>query len=104
MFQDPRNIFQNDLSMFGAVPNVPVQYAKLNFILSSITFTSSLIYRIRRNNRTCLNKRTPLPMRKVKKKKKKKKKSFFAKFNPRVSVRVKFNPNPMVRFVFFLKG
>ena len=58
-------------------------------------------YRIRRNNRTCLNKRTPLPMRKVKKKKKKK--VFFAKFNPRVSVRVKFNPNPnpMVRFLFF---
>ena len=57
-------------------------------------------YRIRRNNRTCLNKRTPLPMRKVKKKK------FFAKFNPRVSVRVKFNPNPnpMVRFFFFFKG
>ena len=24
-----------------------------------------LDYRIRRNNRTCLNKRTPLPMRKV---------------------------------------
>ena len=31
------------------------------------------VYRIRRNNRTCLNKRTPLPMRKVIKKKKKKK-------------------------------
>ena len=30
---------------------------------------------------------------------------FFAKFNPRVSVRVKFNPNPnpMVRFLFFLR-
>ena len=64
-----------------------------------------LAYRIRRNNRTCLNKRTPPPYEKSKKKKKKKR-SFFAKFNPRVSVRVKFNPNPnpMVRFLFFLKG
>ena len=60
-------------------------------------------YRIRRNNRTCLNKRTPLPMRKVKKKKKLK---CFSQFNPRVSVRVIFNtnPNPMVRFLFIFKG